>query len=78
MAKKQTRRCFSVRAEVYVRLQRAAAAEGVPMTQVAERFINAALDAVGDPQVTRDEALAVLPPRKTRRSILTASGFFTF
>ncbi len=81
MAKKQTRRCFSVRAEAFVRLERAAASRGVPMAQLAERFIHFCLDHDGDPYVTREEALRAIAAsdasRQPRRRHNPISGIHT-
>jgi post-segregation antitoxin (ccd killing protein) len=63
---KQFRRTVSFRPEVYVRLKRQAEAAGICITTFTENAIEDALRKAGQPEVTREEAIAELRPPKTR------------
>jgi hypothetical protein len=60
MAKRQTRRSISLRAEEYVRAQHLAEHLGLPVAAAIEAAIGKLADAEGVPKVDRADALRVL------------------
>lgn len=64
MAKKQTRRTYSVRAEVHIRVRDAAFRACQTQTQYVEQALRERMDREGVPEVSRDEAVAQILDRQ--------------
>lgn len=69
MAKRQSRRSVSFRAEVFVRLHDAAVADGTPLSAFVESIVTAALDRASVPAVSRDDALRRLGAWSSRSRV---------
>lgn len=75
MAKRQTRRSISFRAEVFERLRRFCEANDASMAGWVEKQITEVLDAHGEPVVTREEALNSAPRHEPAESTHPGSHF---
>lgn len=74
MARKQTRRSISVRAEVYATLDKACSDNGSSVSAFVEDAVRAKLAAMGVAMVSREEALVYLGKHPTIGRATTMVG----
>jgi len=82
VAKRQTRRSISFRAEAFERIRQHCKERGLPVSAWAEIMLGKAMDGAGTPDVAREDALAELQRRRdekrAKRDAKHCAGVWTF
>lgn len=78
MAKRQTRRSISVKAETYARVELLALKRKDSCSNTLEELIDMACTAAGIPTVDRDQAIAAQGQKSRPAGPDAAGGIFTF